>query len=104
MPAYLYRSVHRSALQHWRADRRRRRREEALWEPTTAHDDTGTVDPRIVDALAAMSPRQRAVVHLTYWEDLTTATIAERLGVSVGTVKRHRSRAHEKLEEALRNE
>lgn len=51
-----------------------------------------------------MSPRQRAVVHLTYWEDLTTATIAERLGVSVGTVKRHRSRAHEKLEEALRNE
>ena len=102
VPAYLYRSVHRAALHHWRATRRRGRRERVVWEPTPAEDHT--VDPRIVDALGAMSPRQRAVVHLSYWEDLTTATIAERLGVSVGTVKRHRTRAHAKLKEALANE
>jgi RNA polymerase sigma-70 factor (ECF subfamily) len=100
--AYLYRSVHRAALHHWRATRRRGRRERVLWEPTVTEADT--VDPRIVDALAAMSPRQRAVVHLSYWEDLSTATIAERLGVSIGTVKRHRTRAHAKLKEALANE
>lgn len=102
MTAYLYRSIHRAALHHWRATRRRSRREGVVWESTVERDNT--VDQRIVDALGAMSPRQRAVVHLAYWEDLTTATIAGRLGVSVGTVKRHRTRAHAKLKEALTND
>ena len=38
-------------------------------------------------ALAALTPRQRAVVVLRYFEDLTERDTAEVLGVSVGTVK-----------------
>jgi RNA polymerase sigma factor (sigma-70 family) len=38
-------------------------------------------------ALAQLGPRQRAVLILRYFEDLTEARTAEILGVSVGTVK-----------------
>ena len=40
-------------------------------------------------ALAELSPRQRAVLVLRYYDDLTEAATAETLGISVGTVKSH---------------
>jgi DNA-directed RNA polymerase specialized sigma24 family protein len=39
------------------------------------------------DALAGLAPRQRAVIVLRYYEDLTERETAELLGVAVGTVK-----------------
>jgi RNA polymerase sigma-70 factor (sigma-E family) len=48
-------------------------------------------------ALAALSPQQRAVVVLRYYEDRSDAEIAELLGCSVGTVKRQSARALAKL-------
>ena len=39
------------------------------------------------DALAGLAPRQRAVIVLRYYEDLTERETAELLGISVGTVK-----------------
>ncbi|GAA2623481.1 SigE family RNA polymerase sigma factor [Paractinoplanes durhamensis] len=45
-------------------------------------------------ALASLPPRQRAVLFLRYYEDLTESATAEQLGCSVGTVKRH---AHDAL-------
>ncbi|MFB4273761.1 MULTISPECIES: SigE family RNA polymerase sigma factor [unclassified Nonomuraea] len=38
-------------------------------------------------ALARLGPRQRAVIVLRFWEDLTEAQTAEVLGCSVGNVK-----------------
>jgi RNA polymerase sigma-70 factor (ECF subfamily) len=55
----------------------------------------------IADALARLSPQQRAVIHLTYWEDLTPSVVAGRLGVSDGTVRRRLARARRRLAEAL---
>ncbi|MEU6365219.1 SigE family RNA polymerase sigma factor [Streptomyces sp. NPDC046931] len=43
----------------------------------------------VMEALAALSARQRTVLVLRYWEDLTEAEIAELLGCSLGTVKTH---------------
>ena len=57
--------------------------------------------PEIVAAVAGLSPRQRACVYLTYWEDLTPPMIAERLGVGEGTVKKYLARARAKLREVL---
>jgi RNA polymerase sigma-70 factor (sigma-E family) len=48
-------------------------------------------------ALEKLPRRQRAVVMLRYYDDLTEAEIAEILGVSVGTVKSSVSRAMARL-------
>lgn len=52
-------------------------------------------------ALATLSPKQRAVVVLRYYEDLTEAQIAEVLGCTPGAVKSHASRGLRTLQERL---
>ena len=48
----------------------------------------------VLTALAGLPPRQRAVIVLRYFEDLTERQTAEVLGVTLGTVK---SQAHDAL-------
>ena len=48
-------------------------------------------------ALAKLAPRQRAVIVLRYYEDLTETQAAEVLGISVGTVKSHARDALDRL-------
>ena len=45
---------------------------------------TRSIVPEVVAALRRLSPQQRAVIHLTYWEDLTPTTVAARLGIREG--------------------
>ncbi len=47
---------------------------------------------RVLDALGALPGRQREVLALRYFLDLSEAEIAESLGISRGTVKSHASR------------
>ncbi|MEV1001396.1 SigE family RNA polymerase sigma factor [Nonomuraea sp. NPDC050202] len=53
-----------------------------------ASSDEAALD-RIVlrQALAKLGPKQRAVIVLRFWEDLTEAQTAEVLGCSIGNVK-----------------
>ena len=51
----------------------------------------------LLRAIARLPPRQRAMVVLRYYEDLSEVQTANRLGVSVGTVKSAVSRALGKL-------
>jgi RNA polymerase sigma-70 factor (sigma-E family) len=53
----------------------------------------------LLAALHQLPPRQRAVVVLRYWQDLTDAQIAATLGCSPGTVRSQLSRALAKLRE-----
>lgn len=47
--------------------------------------------------LRLLSPQQRAVMVLRYYDDLSEAQIARQLGCSPGTVKGHASRALKSL-------
>jgi RNA polymerase sigma-70 factor (sigma-E family) len=60
-----------------------------------AHDE-------LMRALAALPPRQRAVLVLRYFLDLPEAEVAAALNCSLGTVKSTASRGLARLEQAMR--
>ena len=66
--------------------------------PDAAVED-GDADVRlsVKRALAALPPRQRAVIVLRYLDDLSEADAAQALGCSTGTVKSQAARALAKL-------
>jgi RNA polymerase sigma-70 factor (sigma-E family) len=49
--------------------------------------------PTLLGALSTLTPQQRAIVVLRYFDDRSEAEVAELLGVSAGTVKSTASRA-----------
>ncbi len=59
------------------------------------------VHPEVLEAVARLSLRQRAVVVLSYWADLDPAGVAKLLGISQGSVRRHLARARARLRELL---
>ena len=64
-------------------------------------DAVGRPRAELIEALGTLPPRQRAVLVLRYFEDLTEAQVAELLGCSVGTVKSTASRGLTRLQSAL---
>jgi RNA polymerase sigma factor (sigma-70 family) len=97
--AYLYRTVLNQARSHHRSTLRRRLREMRTAMPEIAMPLEVDVD--VLAAVDKLSVQQRASVVLTYWEDLTPAEVAARLGISEGSVKRHLARARARLKELL---
>jgi RNA polymerase sigma-70 factor (sigma-E family) len=95
---YVRRAIVNRQVSVWR----RRRRERLVAEPPeSAYDDTAR-DRQLWDALATLPPRQRAVLVLRYYEDLTEADAAAVLGCSVGTVKSQASRGLARLRAQVR--
>lgn len=67
---------------------RRVRRTDELPEPPTVDGTDREIDRHtIMDALARLPKRQRAVVVLRYWEDHSVEQVADILRCSTGTVK-----------------
>ena len=97
--AYLYRTMLNEVRRQHRSTLRRRLREVKASGPTT--QDLNEADLDVLDAVDRLSVRQRAVVILTYWEDLSNKDAAARLGISPGAVKRHLSRARARIREQL---
>lgn len=89
---YVRRVLYNRAIDGWRY---RRRRPEVLIESETwpelrsPGDDAEDVTRRLVvrDALSRLTPRQRAVLVLRFYEDHTEVQTADILGCSVSTVK-----------------
>lgn len=91
---------------------RRRPRETSLSEPSVGHKPTaesgvdGGVDrigqrKEITEALMRLPLRQRQVIVLRFFADLTVAQTAAELGCSEGAVKSHTTRALARLRDLL---
>ena len=65
--------------------------------PETGHEHDPSDRPAVVDALRTLPPRQRAVVVLRYYDDLSVRDVAHALGISEGTVKSQTSDALNRL-------
>ncbi len=100
--AYLFGAVANTArMQHRSQARRtyRATRHLALASGAMASfDEPGQDASELLDLL---SPRQREIVSLTYWDDLPPAEVAEILEVSEGTVRKQLARARARLREVL---
>jgi len=91
--AYVRRTMVNTQTSFWR-----RRRPEALYDvPPERPGRDALADSDLHDALwkalGRLGRRQRAILVLRYYEDLSEADTAALLGVSVGTVKSTTSRA-----------
>jgi len=51
----------------------------------------------VAEVLAALAPRQRAVMHLTAVEGCSDREVGELLGITAGSVRAHRRRARERI-------
>ena len=99
--SYLYRSVYNKAAEFHRSSTRRRSRE-TLAGATESLYEGPELRPEVLTAVFTLSIRQRAVIVLTYWEDLAPASIATLMDISEGSVRRHLARGRSRLKEALR--
>ena len=90
----------RQNVSRWRVRRWRELTTDQLPERPAGGPDP---DDRVLlhRALGTLAPRQRAVIVLRYFEDLTEAQTAEALGIAVGTVKSQARDALRRLREVL---
>ncbi|WP_282700455.1 SigE family RNA polymerase sigma factor [Streptomyces sp. CC219B] len=110
LEAYVRRTLANTATSWWRS---RRVRGERLTDGSSASlptvpasvapDRTPEVDEReqIWAWVCSLPPRQRAVIVLRYYEDLTEPQTAQLLNCSVGTVKTQAHRALKKLRDMV---
>ncbi|HKX67492.1 MAG TPA: SigE family RNA polymerase sigma factor [Intrasporangium sp.] len=94
---YTRAAMARTHVSRWRSWRRRTALEDRVVldrsSATTSWETEATERDAMWRALATLPPRQRAVVVLRYYEDLTERDSAEALGCAIGTVKSQLSRA-----------
>ena len=104
---WLFGVIRRTAAEHrrWRALRRFRS------SPLASHADPSPdaamsvgrseTAARLVAALTTLTARQRQLLHLVFYQDLTIGEAAGVLGISIGTARTHYERGKARLRELL---
>jgi RNA polymerase sigma-70 factor (sigma-E family) len=99
--AYAQRIMVRSYLDGRDRDQRRQHLERVVAATDLVGAGPGGDRTTVLDALAQLPPRMRAVIVLRYWEDLSVSDTAVILGCHEGTVKSTSSKALAKLRALL---
>jgi len=103
LDGYVRRVMVNTQTSWWRRRRVDEHPTDVLPEQGGARDDAADLDlhDALWTALGELPTRQRAMVVLRFYEDLSEAETARVLGVTVGTVKSTTSRALARLRERL---
>jgi RNA polymerase sigma-70 factor (sigma-E family) len=102
--AYVRRAIYTAHVSAWRW-RRSRPQEELTAQWVDRQAQVGGLEDAVADrlalraALARLTPKQRAVLVLRYYDDLTEPQVAHLLGIGVGTVKSQVRHALKRLRE-----
>jgi RNA polymerase sigma-70 factor (ECF subfamily) len=99
--AWLCRIARSAALDHFRSEERRLRREERYAHGAPVVDDAGLGPSALESALTQLSPAEREVVALRVLLELDGPTTARVLGISVTACSTRLSRALKRLEEMM---
>ncbi|GAB2828140.1 SigE family RNA polymerase sigma factor [Streptomyces daliensis] len=101
--AYLRRVMINTRTEWWRARRLQEVPTGQLPDVRTVDDSTEQHADRalLMEVLMVLAPKQRSVVVLRHWEQMSTEETAEALGMSAGTVKSTLHRALARLREEL---
>jgi RNA polymerase sigma-70 factor (sigma-E family) len=97
--AYARRIIYNGAVSRWRRQHRETPTAELPDAGAPGRSEAWLAGADVRAALQALTARQRAVLVLRYYEDLSERQIAETLGVSVGTVKSQAHVARRRLRE-----
>jgi RNA polymerase sigma-70 factor (ECF subfamily) len=92
-----------TALDHFRSEERRRRREERVAREQATFEESPDVPGELGAALAQLSPAEREVVALRVLLELDGPTTARLLGISRTACSTRLSRALKRLEELMRD-
>ena len=104
LPAYLRSAVLNGARSHLRKVGVRRRHLQAVPDPSVSAEHHAVAEDetrRVLAALRTLPDRQREVLTLRFYLDLSEAEIADTLGISKGSVKTHAHRGLAALEARL---
>jgi RNA polymerase sigma-70 factor (ECF subfamily) len=99
--AWLCRIARSAALDHFRSEERRLRREERYAHGAPVVDDAALGPSALESALTQLSPAEREVVALRVLLELDGPTTARVLGISVTACSTRLSRALKRLEEMM---
>jgi RNA polymerase sigma-70 factor, ECF subfamily len=92
-----------AALDHFRSEERRRRREERYARDVETVEEPSAVPGELGEALARLSPAEREVVALRVLLELDGPSTARLLGISRTACSTRLSRALKRLEELMRD-
>jgi RNA polymerase sigma-70 factor (sigma-E family) len=103
--AYVRRMLVNASISRHRSLRLRRAAERLVAAPPDrTASDPQRPDDDLWQQVATLPPRQRAVVVLAYYEDLTDGQVADALATTTGTVKSQRAKALRALRGRLGSE